>query len=91
MSHSRDLSNNRLDIIPSDAFEKLNQLSTLILSFNKIKCVRPYALKGLNQLKILSLHANDISVLPQTAFEGLRNITHMLVKLFIELSIFNNK
>ncbi|MFN9907503.1 MAG: leucine-rich repeat domain-containing protein, partial [bacterium] len=73
----RDLSNNKVVVLPPLVFANLSRLATLIVSYNRLQCVQDQAFGGLKNLRILSLHGNDISVIPETAFTDTTAITHL--------------
>ena len=75
--HFRDLSNNKISVLPPFVFSNLSRLATLIVSYNKLQCVQENAFGGLKNLRILSLHGNDISVIPEGAFTDTTAITHL--------------
>lgn len=74
-----DLSNNQINILPSNIFSNLTNLHTLIMSYNKLQCIQPDAFKGLTSLRILSMHGNDISMIPDGAFDDLNSVTHIAI------------
>jgi len=73
----RDLSNNKVVVLPPLVFANLSRLATLIVSYTRLPCVPDQAFGGLKNLRILSLHGNDISVIPETAFTDTTAITHL--------------
>ncbi len=75
--YCRDLSNNKVVVLPPLVFANLSRLATLIVSYNRLQCVQDQAFGGLKNLRILSLHGNDISVIPETAFTDTTAITHL--------------
>ena len=77
ISYFRDLSNNKISVIPPGIFSTLNNLATLIISYNDLQCIQPRAFKGLSNLRILSLHGNNISTIPEEAFTATEPITHL--------------
>ncbi|XP_022707108.1 protein slit-like [Varroa jacobsoni] len=72
-----DLSNNKITIIPNNAFSNLTKLNALILTNNKLQCIQNESFRGLKNLRVLSLHGNEISIMPEGSFKDLTAITHI--------------
>ncbi|MCL4140125.1 UNVERIFIED_CONTAM: hypothetical protein GTU68_024756, partial [Idotea baltica] len=72
-----DFSNNQISILPNNTFKELENLATLVVSYNKLGCLERDSLMGLKSLRILSLHGNDVSYIPEGTFRDLQSLSHM--------------
>ena len=48
----RDLSNNRITVLPPFVFANLSRLATLIVSYNKLQCIQERAFAGKKSVQI---------------------------------------
>jgi len=91
-----DLSNNKIRVVPTEAFIYFSQLQELNLSLNKIQTLPANVFRYLSQLNCLSLGFNQITVLPEDIFLYLsqleilnlscNNITIVPENIFAQLS-----
>jgi len=74
-----DLSDQELyDIdIPANAFQGLDNLSTLDLSANRLKSVPANIFQGLIHLSTLNLSSNGITTISSDGFAGLENLSEL--------------
>ena len=71
-----DLSFNKLNVLPENAFSGLWKLRTLDLSYNFVSTFHKYSFAGLDSLQTLNLFANNISSIAD-AFSGLNSLTNL--------------
>ncbi|XP_076753852.1 G-protein coupled receptor rickets isoform X4 [Xylocopa sonorina] len=74
MLHDLLLSNNKLQVIPSDAFTGLSRLQVLDLESNYIEYIHPDAFKETKQLEDLNLGNNVFPALPTLGLSGLLHL-----------------
>ncbi|RWS30898.1 Slit-like protein [Leptotrombidium deliense] len=74
----RDLSNNKISKIASDAFEELKSLTTLLLNGNMISEIPDGVFTGLVSLHQLRLEQNKIKELPSKVFARLKELRRIL-------------
>ncbi|GIY50247.1 hypothetical protein CDAR_319191 [Caerostris darwini] len=75
---SLDLGQNRLERVPSAAFEGLVNLASLNLNYNHLEVLHAEAFRGLISLLRLSLFGNRIRAVDELAFEGVGgNLTQL--------------
>ncbi|CAL7952107.1 unnamed protein product [Xylocopa violacea] len=74
MLHDLLLSNNKLQVIPSDAFTGLSKLQVLDLESNYIKYIHPDAFNETKQLEDLNLGNNVFPELPTLGLSGLLHL-----------------
>ncbi|XP_019647220.1 PREDICTED: leucine-rich repeat-containing protein 15-like [Branchiostoma belcheri] len=77
---------NNLSVVPSDAFEKHDQLSLVYLHSNNIVAIEDGAFSGLTNLMYLYLSENKLTKLTAGTFGGLNN----LVYLFLDNNFIGN-
>ena len=70
------LDHNAIVVVPEDAFQNMQHLLLLDLSFNKIKTLYRNCFFGLRQLRQLNLHGNylDVARLSNESFQGLPSL-----------------
>lgn len=81
-----DLSNNDIEILATDGFAELTNLTNLFLNNNRIFNFEHDSFAGLNSLKKLSLAHNRLTVIPQKMFAG----AHNLEELFLQDNAIND-
>ncbi|XP_060826553.1 lutropin-choriogonadotropic hormone receptor isoform X2 [Bombus pascuorum] len=74
MLHDLLLSNNKLQVIPSDAFVGLSRLQVLDLESNYIEYIHPDAFKETKHLEDLNLGNNVFPALPTLGLSGLLHL-----------------
>ena len=72
-----DLSNNKLTVLPKDAFFGLDKLQSLDVSSNSISTLHGGAFNGLHNLLKLDLSYNNISLVDEATFAELSNLKHL--------------
>ncbi|XP_054272068.1 leucine-rich repeats and immunoglobulin-like domains protein 3 [Macrosteles quadrilineatus] len=66
-----DLSQNKLNLVPSPAFRNLHHLLILNMNHNRVNALHSKAFEGLDTLEILTLYENKITNIESDAFKGL--------------------
>lgn len=75
-----DISGNLIQLIPDRVFEKLTNLTKVMLFNNNITTLTNMTFMGLKKLKLLELSANQIQELPEDTFAQLELLTSLSLR-----------